>query len=345
MNLFLEFLQNADDVGARKFRIIIDERSFCNNDNFEPYPKMKKWQGPAIWIYNDSIFTDEDIHSLLKIRFCQRQTHIIFGSAWRMFRKRWKLNFLDDINKEFLSSDHVKSYLGIEGCNFKDEFKGTLFRPLRIEESRICSNILSTNGVLEFLEKLKQSAFTELLFLHNVESFEVMQLEKNSSPDDIKSLWEVKLTNVDDKIEMLIEELESFAKKNKTKARGGVAALYSASKEYKEKGRLYSFLPLPQITSLPVHLNGMWASSSVRENILLSNDNFAELDRSKLEWNRFILLEILPPLYAKLLKELVKFEKDKFGKERNIKPKKQVIDQFWPLPTSADSQLDYIAEF
>ncbi|RHZ87242.1 hypothetical protein Glove_38g43 [Diversispora epigaea] len=203
-----------------------------------------------------------------------------------------------------------------------------------------------------------------------------MHLEKNSSPNDIKSLWEVKLTNLNDElrkkrcfadegakvfpleIEMLVgveketqswmiciggegeikeQELKSFAKKNKMKARGGVAALYSASKEYKEKGRLYSFLPLPQKTSLPVHLNGIWASSSVRENILLSNDNLAELDRSKLEWNRFILLEILPPLYVKLLKALVKFEE-----KRDVKHKKPIIDLFWPLP---DSQLDYITEF
>lgn len=232
---------------------------------------------------------------------------------------------------------------------------------------------------MEFLEILKQSAFTELLFLHHVESFEVMLLEEDSSPRRIKSLWEVRLTNMDDELRekrCIVDEgaktfpleielidgnkletqswmlctggiekiddqgLKSFANKYKMKARGGVAALYSASDDSNEKGRLYSFLPLPQLTSLPVHLNGIWACSSDRNNVLLSKDDLAEIDRSKLDWNRFILLEVLPPLYVKLLEELVKFEK-----KRNDKPQKQIIDLFWPLPTPTNSQLDYITEF
>lgn len=270
---------------------------------------MKEWQGPAIWIYNDAVFSEHDIDSLLKLcvggkmgkgypkigkfgigfNSCFHLTdlpsfvsgkYILFLDPLDEFiPEGGKLNFLDDDNKDFLSSDHIKSYLGIEGCNFKEEFNGTLFRlPLRVEESGICDDILSTNDVLEFLGKLNQDAFAGLLFLHHVESFEVMLLEKDSSPKKAKSLWEVKLTNMNDElrgkrcsadegakivpleIEMIdgnetgtqswmicaggmekINEkgLKSFASKHGMNARGGVAALHQ--KNIKERDDYIAF--------------------------------------------------------------------------------------------------------
>ncbi|RIA92324.1 hypothetical protein C1645_736422 [Glomus cerebriforme] len=65
-SLFKEFLQNADDAGAKHFKVIVDERSiFQHKKMFSK--ELKVWQGPAIWIYNDAKFTEDDFQALLKL--------------------------------------------------------------------------------------------------------------------------------------------------------------------------------------------------------------------------------------------------------------------------------------
>ncbi|CAG8602369.1 6879_t:CDS:2, partial [Acaulospora colombiana] len=70
-SVFKEFLQNADDAGARIFRVYIDERNFSKNCSNQPSSllteEMRFWQGPAVWIYNDAEFSDKDFKSLLRL--------------------------------------------------------------------------------------------------------------------------------------------------------------------------------------------------------------------------------------------------------------------------------------
>ncbi|RIA90189.1 hypothetical protein C1645_823690 [Glomus cerebriforme] len=68
-SLFKEFLQNADDTGAKHFLVIVDERKNIQYDPSERSflsPEMEDWKGPAIWIYNDAEFTNDDFRSLIK---------------------------------------------------------------------------------------------------------------------------------------------------------------------------------------------------------------------------------------------------------------------------------------
>lgn len=108
---------------------------------------MKGWQGPAIWIYNDAMFSERDIDSLLRLRvggskgypkigkfgvgfnscyhltdlpsFVSGKYMLFLDPIGEILPEGGKINFLDDENRDFLSSDHIKSYLGIEGCNFE----------------------------------------------------------------------------------------------------------------------------------------------------------------------------------------------------------------------------------
>ncbi|CAG8778055.1 1289_t:CDS:2, partial [Racocetra persica] len=364
------FLQNADDAGARTFRVTVDERK-TNQCESLISDGMKDWQGPAIWIYNDAMFNEHDFNALLNIHEGGKRSDptkigkfgIGFNSCFHFTdvpsfvsgkyiqfldphekflgkQRGLQINFLENDKFKHLFKDQLAPYIGVEGCRFDKEFKGTLFRlPLRIRPSEICDEIFNTTKILNFLEKLKSSATSELLFFRNIESFEVMHITSNSSPNQVLSKWKVNLTNItrdiqikrrytDDKFtsfrlnvefhdgtksvsnlwqvciggqkSIVDEELIKFAERHRMLPRGGVAALLPLSNESdknSDDGRLYCYLPLPQVTYLPVHLNGNWALSSDRSTALLNNDSLADMDKSKLAWNRYLLLKILPHLY------------------------------------------------
>ncbi|CAG8783517.1 2_t:CDS:2, partial [Racocetra persica] len=68
-SLFRKFLQNADNAGAHRFSIYIDERPWHKKPDQSTLlsKEMHVWQGPAIWIYNDAKLKEKDFFSLVKL--------------------------------------------------------------------------------------------------------------------------------------------------------------------------------------------------------------------------------------------------------------------------------------
>ena len=65
--IFKELIQNADDAGASEIKFLYDERS---NDHLKSHlidQSMKHWQGPALWVYNDAVFTKEDFENIRRL--------------------------------------------------------------------------------------------------------------------------------------------------------------------------------------------------------------------------------------------------------------------------------------
>ena len=62
-----ELVQNADDAGATEVRFLYDERT--NEDAMTCLidEGMKGCQGPALWVYNDAQFKDEDFENIAKL--------------------------------------------------------------------------------------------------------------------------------------------------------------------------------------------------------------------------------------------------------------------------------------
>ena len=62
-----ELIQNADDAGATEVRFLYDERT--NEDAITCLidEGMRSCQGPALWVYNDATFTDEDFVNITKL--------------------------------------------------------------------------------------------------------------------------------------------------------------------------------------------------------------------------------------------------------------------------------------
>ena len=62
-----EMIQNAEDAGAQEVRFLIDMRK-NENANLKLFdPEMKSCQGPALWVYNDAVFTDQDFENILRL--------------------------------------------------------------------------------------------------------------------------------------------------------------------------------------------------------------------------------------------------------------------------------------
>lgn len=58
-------MQNADDAGAHTVKVMLNTREYEAGSLLSP--AMSNWQGPALYVYNDAVFTDNDFHNLAKI--------------------------------------------------------------------------------------------------------------------------------------------------------------------------------------------------------------------------------------------------------------------------------------
>jgi sacsin len=58
-SILKELLQNADDAGASEFKLLLDLRT--HGTDSLAFEGTAPFQGPAIYAYNDAIFTDTDL--------------------------------------------------------------------------------------------------------------------------------------------------------------------------------------------------------------------------------------------------------------------------------------------
>ena len=67
IDIFKEMIQNAEDAGAGEVRFLLDMRK--NEQAMEKLfgDGMKACQGPALWVFNDAVFTDEDFENILRL--------------------------------------------------------------------------------------------------------------------------------------------------------------------------------------------------------------------------------------------------------------------------------------
>ncbi|GES84821.1 sacsin-like [Rhizophagus clarus] len=403
LSLFKEFLQNADDAGATRFHVILDYRSHPVNSLI--CGEMREWQGPAILIFNNAIFENDDFQSLMNIRVGGKQNdRTMIGKHGLGFNSCYHFTdvpslisndsivFLDPqenfLNKRGIKSplprngirrsperDQLVPFENIEGIDFRSTFNGTLFRiPLRKRRSGISNKIFTMEEVKNLFADIKNTIISEFLFLRNIEKIEMSYIPqvRNGIPfqiNQIRSLWKASIIDLDEEVRdkrrsrlnddesrifqlriRLIdteqnniehndhwiiavgaqnnpEEHEDYAEQHRLSVLGGIAAqLETSIQQIGFIGRMHSFLSLPDITYLPVHLSGTWALSSDRSRLLIENGEFGS-DYEKINWNRNILLDFLPKLYCELLNKIIELYNDG-GIDLEVHP----VSKFWPFP-------------
>ena len=65
IDIFKELIQNADDAGATEIKFLIDWRQHPTVSLIAE--ELKEWQGPALIVYNNATFSDEDFDNICKV--------------------------------------------------------------------------------------------------------------------------------------------------------------------------------------------------------------------------------------------------------------------------------------
>ncbi|KAF8977717.1 hypothetical protein BGZ46_007165 [Entomortierella lignicola] len=163
-SIFYEFLQNAADAGATKCSFALDLRTYKTNTLLRK--EMGIWQGPALLIYNNAEFKEEDFAALLKLGYGNKGDDLSkIGRHGVGFNSLYHFTDLPSIvsggyicyfdpllqhlptggrnprsgqRRKFLAlnskalEDQLSPYMSHFGCTMDEHFHGTIFRiPLR----------------------------------------------------------------------------------------------------------------------------------------------------------------------------------------------------------------------
>ena len=96
-----ELIQNADDAGAKEVKFLYDGRSF--GTKFLTTDHLCKYQGPALYAFNDAIFKPEDWDGIQKLMQSNKKHDLLkvgrfgigFNSVYHLtglfffWRKQW----------------------------------------------------------------------------------------------------------------------------------------------------------------------------------------------------------------------------------------------------------------
>ncbi|RLN52756.1 hypothetical protein BBJ28_00021271, partial [Nothophytophthora sp. Chile5] len=163
-NIVSELIQNADDAGASRVCVLYNSCTYGTASLLSP--AMAKWQGPALYCYNNAEFSDSDFINLARIgqanKLQRAATTGRFGLGFNSVYHFTDLPSIVSANSivmfdphashlpgisaanpgikiRFANSSIVDQYpdqfapfKGVFGCDLTQRFNGTLFRfPLR----------------------------------------------------------------------------------------------------------------------------------------------------------------------------------------------------------------------
>uniref|UniRef100_A0A1I8J6Z7 HEPN domain-containing protein n=1 Tax=Macrostomum lignano TaxID=282301 RepID=A0A1I8J6Z7_9PLAT len=331
IEIFKELVQNADDAGATRIHLINDRRSFLQERVLGE--EWKSLQGPALLVVNDTTFSDDDIEGIQNLGVGSKGSHpwktgqygIGFNCVYHvtdvpMFLSDNRVLCVMDPHCRYMPNATIESpggmykdeslkaimtdfphFFEVFELKFESLLGSTVFRlPLRTQDmarkSKICSNSGSVNSerISALFEELKSDLTDILLFLTNVRTITLSEL----APDGKLT----KVAEVTSEISGEDSAYSSLSKSARSATKVGVAARIDKSPDSgRQRHRAFNLLPLPLITSLPVHVNGHFALDPSRRNLWEAHSNDAAS-----EWNDVLVTTALPECYVKLLDSLRK---------------------------------------
>ncbi|WOK94827.1 sacsin [Canna indica] len=228
--ILFELVQNAEDAHASEVIFLLDKTQYGTSSILSP--EMAEWQGPALYCFNNSVFSSKDLYSISRIGqdsklekpfaigrfglgfncvyhftdipgFVSGENIVIFdphacylpgiSPSHPGLRIRFVgRRILDQFPDQFSPFLHF-------GCNLQETFPGTLFRfPLRSEVAASRSQIKKEKYAPEDVERLFFS-FSEvvsqaLVFLRNVEKITIFV--KDGSDQQMQLVYSVARHNV-----------------------------------------------------------------------------------------------------------------------------------------------------
>ncbi|XP_027733449.1 sacsin isoform X3 [Vombatus ursinus] len=199
-----ELIQNAEDAGATEVKFLYDETQYGKETLWSK--DMEQYQGSALYVYNNAVFTPEDWHGIQEIARSRKKDDplkvgrfgigfnsvyhitdvpcIFSGDQIGMLDPHQTLfgphesgqcwNLKDDSKEISEFSDQFAPFIGVFGSTketfLSGNFPGTFFRfPLRLQPSQLSNNLYNKQKVLELFDSFRADADTVLLFLKSVQ--------------------------------------------------------------------------------------------------------------------------------------------------------------------------------
>ncbi|CAI5478867.1 unnamed protein product, partial [Closterium sp. Yama58-4] len=213
-----ELIQNADDAGASKVSFCLDHRT--HGLASLAYAPLAQFQGPALLVHNDAVFSDEDFASISRVGDSGKRKQswktgrfgIGFNSVYHLtdlpsFVSRQFITFFDPHcaylprvsaanpgkRIDFVAAraamaaqrDQFSPYCAF-GCDMQRPFAGTLFRfPLRTEEqagkSKLSRQAYNAADMAALLREFEAEAVSSLLFLKHVDRVDVLEWHQGAT--------------------------------------------------------------------------------------------------------------------------------------------------------------------
>ncbi|XP_050739330.1 sacsin-like isoform X8 [Eriocheir sinensis] len=228
VSILKELVQNADDAGATAVRLLYDERQNEDSRTLLLGPGMERCQGPALWVYNDALFSEQDFENLREVGAGTKELQptkigkfglgfssvynltdvpsFISGSSYVVFDPHMthlshatspgrRYNFTNRRHSYMLRTlrGQFQPFSGVFGCDVveRGSFEGTLFRlPFRTAASKISDMCYSRGDMVQLLGMFSGVVGQLLLFTQHVSSISVFHLSASaSSPSEMVELF------------------------------------------------------------------------------------------------------------------------------------------------------------
>ncbi|XP_067020991.1 sacsin-like [Acropora muricata] len=212
-----EMLQNADDAKATEICFIKDPRHHPDKRLFDD--SWKPLQGPALCVYNNRPFTNDDIEGIQNLGEGSKgkdpsktgQYGVGFNAVYHLTDVPSFLTCGEEVGEALFAFDpHCryvpeasfeepgamfkdlsglkKTFPDVFSCYLEEQFPlngGTMFRfPLRTEEmsktSKLSSTPVTLTAVETMMKDLKKELFEVLLFVNNVKKITLCEINKQS---------------------------------------------------------------------------------------------------------------------------------------------------------------------
>ncbi|XP_010245479.1 PREDICTED: sacsin [Nelumbo nucifera] len=207
--ILFELVQNAEDAGASEVTFLLDKTQYGTSSVLSP--EMADWQGPALYCFNNSIFSAQDLYAISRIGqdsklekpFAIGRFGLGFNSVYHFtdiptFVSGENIVMFDPhacylpgispshpglrirfVGRSILEQfpDQFSPFLHF-GCDLQHPFPGTLFRfPLRSEgtasRSQIKKEKYALEDVLSLFSSFSEVVSQALLFLRNVKTISI----------------------------------------------------------------------------------------------------------------------------------------------------------------------------
>ena len=254
-------------------------------------------------------------------------------------------------SKYIQKSKQLDPYDKLYGFQRDKPYQGTMFRfPFRKNVSELSGKIYTETTALELCEEVFKCSQHLLLFLQHVKALTfqrmnegdtdpttllVVRKEQVSLPQAVSggcALQVIESLKDQDKLnkKWLISRCESGSDDDNKLALSSVACelepchcgpneSYTVNKIL--NGEIFCFLPLSQLTGLPVHVSCNFAVINNRRGIWTSDTN---QDEPEVKWNIFLMKNAIPNAYLTLLRVLKELQLEN-------KMKSYLFYDLWPL--------------